>query len=158
MRYQAFTASANVPTIYIQRFWNTLTYEEKSREEFVQAIQIFFAHQAKLNVPTKKPTPHVIPYCQFIKLIIFYLGSEHNIHRRPGSPVHVIGDDYLLDNLKFIPKGEKDKVFGIPIPKELITEAIQNSSYYQQYLEMVARKATAKKGEQKKTTSKADKP
>ncbi|GJS13385.1 hypothetical protein Tco_0407857 [Tanacetum coccineum] len=126
--------------------------------EFVQAILIFFAHRANLNVPTKKPTPHVIPYCRFTKLIIFYLGSGHNIHRRPGSPVHVTGDDYLLGNLKFVPKGEKDEVFGKPIPKELITKAIRNSSYYQQYLEMVARKPTAKRGEHKKTVSKADKP
>ncbi|GJR62210.1 hypothetical protein Tco_1504372 [Tanacetum coccineum] len=126
--------------------------------EFVQAIQIFFAHRANLNIPTKKTTPHVIPYCRFTKLIIYYLGSEHNIHRRPGSPVHVTGDDFLLGNLKFVPKGEKDEVFGKLIPKELITRAIQNSSYYQQYLEMVARKPTAKKGEQNKITSKADRP
>ncbi|GKE87459.1 hypothetical protein Tco_1564934, partial [Tanacetum coccineum] len=28
--FKAFTASANVPTIYIQQFWNTLTQEAKS--------------------------------------------------------------------------------------------------------------------------------
>nr|GEW91135.1 hypothetical protein [Tanacetum cinerariifolium] len=47
-------------------------------------------------------------------------------------------------NLKFVPKGEKDKVFRMLIPKELITEAIQQSPYYQQYLEMAAHKPTAK--------------
>ncbi|GJX00739.1 hypothetical protein Tco_0184652 [Tanacetum coccineum] len=92
-------------------------YAELLWEEFVQAIHIFFAHQTNLNVPTKKPTPHVSPYFRFTKLIIFYLGSVHNIHRRPGSPVHVTRDDYLLGNLKFVPKGEKDEVFGKPIPK-----------------------------------------
>ncbi|GJT97540.1 hypothetical protein Tco_1093058 [Tanacetum coccineum] len=126
--------------------------------EFVQAIQIFFAHQANLNIPTKNPTLHVIPYCRFIKFIIFYLGSEHNIHRILGSPIHVTGDDILLGNLKLVLKDEKDEDFRKSIPKELITEAIQNSSYYQQYLEMVARKPTAKEGRQKKTSSKADKP
>nr|GEW82870.1 hypothetical protein [Tanacetum cinerariifolium] len=83
---------------------------------------------------------------------------KHNIHRRLGSLVHVTGDDFLFGNLKFIPKGEKDEVFGKSIPKELITKAIQNSSYYQQYLEMVARKSTAKEGGQKNTAFKADKP
>ncbi|GJZ82520.1 retrovirus-related pol polyprotein from transposon TNT 1-94, partial [Tanacetum coccineum] len=107
-------------------------------EDFVQVIQIFFAHRANLNIPTKKTMPHVIPYCWFTKLIIYYLGSEHNIHRRPRSPVHVTGDDFLFRNLKFVPKSEKDDVLGKHIPKELITEAIQNSPYYQQYLEMVA--------------------
>ncbi|GJT92514.1 hypothetical protein Tco_1081359 [Tanacetum coccineum] len=86
------------------------------------------------------------------------LWEEHNIHRRPVSPVHVTGNDFLLGNLKFVPKGENDEVFGKPIPQELITEAIQKSLYYQQYLEMAARKPTTKEGGKKKTTSKADKP
>ncbi|GJX21644.1 hypothetical protein Tco_0226089 [Tanacetum coccineum] len=110
----------------LQMLWGIVTrsnvdYAELLWEEFVQAIQTFFAHRANLNIPTKKPTPHVILYCWFTKLIIYYLGSEHNIHRRPGSPVHVTGDDFLLDNIKFVPKGEKDEVFRKPIPQELIT-------------------------------------
>ncbi|GJT61140.1 copia protein [Tanacetum coccineum] len=137
---------------------SNVDYAELMWEEFVQTIQTFFSHQENLNFPSKKPTLHVIPYCRFTKLIIFYLGSRHNIHRRPESAIHVLGDDFPLGNLKFVPKGEKDEVFGKPIPQELITEAIQNSSYYQQYLEMAARKPTAKEGGKKKTTSKADKP
>ncbi|GJT31024.1 hypothetical protein Tco_0911299 [Tanacetum coccineum] len=223
--FRAFTASANVPSIYIQQFWNTLTQEAKSGiysfqldkqwfpinadllrealeitpvdpahpfvsplwvnrlwtlltnwaiqrtdktsgsdkprhpvlqmlwgivtrsnvdyaellwEEFVQGIQTFFSHRASLSIPSKKLTPHVIPYRRFTKLIIYYLGSRHSIHRRPESPVHGTGDDFLLGNLKFIPKGEKDDVFGMPIPKELITKAIQTLPYYQQYQEMPA--------------------
>ncbi|GKG24830.1 hypothetical protein Tco_0395458, partial [Tanacetum coccineum] len=46
---------------------------------------------------------------------------------RPESPMHVMGDDFPLGNLKFVPKGERDEVFRMPIPKELITEAIQKS-------------------------------
>nr|GEV09459.1 hypothetical protein [Tanacetum cinerariifolium] len=34
------------------------------------------------------------------------------------SPRHVTGDDFLLGNLKFFPKSEKDEVFGMPILKE----------------------------------------
>ncbi|GJW42593.1 hypothetical protein Tco_0071392 [Tanacetum coccineum] len=154
--FRAFTASAN---------WFTLNVDLLNKAFEITPVDL--AHpfvsppadeQANLNIPTKKATPYVIPYCQFTKLIIFYLGSEHNIHKRPGSPVHVTGDDFLLGNLKFIPKGEKDEFFGKSIPKELITKAIQNSSCYQQYLEMVARKPTTKEGGQKKTSSKADKP
>ncbi|GJW61506.1 hypothetical protein Tco_0110841 [Tanacetum coccineum] len=77
---------------------------------------------------------------------------------RPESPVHVTGDDFLLGNLKFVAKGKKDEVFRKPIPQGLIMEAIQQAPYYQQYLEMVARKPTAKEGGKKKTTPKADKP
>ncbi|GJW68214.1 hypothetical protein Tco_0122638 [Tanacetum coccineum] len=39
---------------------------------------------------------------------------------------------------KFVPKGETVEVFGMAIPDPLITEAIQQSSYYPKYLEMVA--------------------
>ncbi|GJW25893.1 hypothetical protein Tco_0039704 [Tanacetum coccineum] len=162
--FRAFNASTNVPSIYIQQFWNTLTQEAKSGvmdfvnelgypevihfvskmhvnnlyqpwramltlinqcltsktsgkllwEEFVQGIQTFFSHRASLSIPSKKSTPHVIPYFRFTKMIIYYLGSRHNIHRRPESPMHVTGDDFPLVNLKFVPKGKKDEVFGMP--------------------------------------------
>ncbi|GKF67748.1 hypothetical protein Tco_0197427, partial [Tanacetum coccineum] len=54
------------------------------------------------------------------------------------SAVHHTGDDYVLGNLKFVPKGESVEVFGMAIPDPLITEAIQQSSYYPKYLKMVA--------------------
>ncbi|GKE96038.1 hypothetical protein Tco_1580893 [Tanacetum coccineum] len=77
---------------------------------------------------------------------------------RPESPRHVTGDDFLIGNLKFVPKGKKDEVFGMPILKELITEAIQRSEYYKQYVEMAAHKVQEKEGGKKKTAPKADKP
>ncbi|GJZ98277.1 hypothetical protein Tco_0670730, partial [Tanacetum coccineum] len=43
----------------------------------------------------------------------------------------------FLGNLKFVPKGESVEVFGMAIPDPLITEAIQQSSYYPKYLKMV---------------------
>ncbi|GJT43229.1 hypothetical protein Tco_0951944 [Tanacetum coccineum] len=89
-------------------------YAELLWEEFVQGIQTFFSHRASLSIPSKKSTPHVIPYFRFTKMIIYYLGSRHNIHRRPESPMHVTGDDFPLVNLKFVPKGKKDEVFGMP--------------------------------------------
>ncbi|GJZ12307.1 hypothetical protein Tco_0547537 [Tanacetum coccineum] len=45
--------------------------------------------------------------------------------RRPDSAVHHTGDDYVLGNLKFVPKGESVEVFGMAIPDPLITEAIK---------------------------------
>nr|GFA11382.1 hypothetical protein [Tanacetum cinerariifolium] len=59
--------------------WGVVTrtnvdYAELIWEEFVHAINNFFSDVANLMVPTKKPKPHVIPYFQFTKLIICYLG------------------------------------------------------------------------------------
>nr|GFD18551.1 hypothetical protein [Tanacetum cinerariifolium] len=39
----------------------------------------------------------------------------HNIHQRSTSPFHLAEADLRLGNLKFVPKAEKDKVFGIII-------------------------------------------
>ncbi|GJQ92128.1 hypothetical protein Tco_0003267 [Tanacetum coccineum] len=225
--FRAFTASASVPAIYLQQFWNTMKYDEKSGvyscqideqwfdlsadllrkalaitpvipaqpfelppsgntvidfvnelgypepveivsnirtpvlqmlcgivtqtnvdhadllwEEFTQGIQTFFSHitshKASQKDPKKKVTPLLIPYGRFSKVIIYYLARNNNIHRRPESAVHHTGDDFILGNLKFVPKGETVEVFGMAIPDPLITEAIQQSSYYPKYLEMVA--------------------
>ncbi|GJR07079.1 hypothetical protein Tco_0530063 [Tanacetum coccineum] len=199
--FQAFTASANVPAIYLQQFWNTMKYNKKTGVyscqvdeqwfdlsadllrklgypepvEIVSNIRVnyvyqpwrailtlinecligktsssdkprhptFFSHKeshkASLKDPKKKVTPLFIPYGRFSKVIIYYLASNNNIHRRPDSAVHHTGDDFLLGNLKFVPKGETVEVFGMAIPDPLITEAIQQSSYYPKYLEMVAK-------------------
>nr|GFD09098.1 histone deacetylase 14 [Tanacetum cinerariifolium] len=71
------------------------------------------------------------------------------------SPLNLAEDDLSLGNLNFVPKGEINEVFGMKIPKELITDNIRNV-----YLEMVAKhdkKIAAKEGGKKKATSKADK-
>ncbi|GJS41737.1 hypothetical protein Tco_0566780 [Tanacetum coccineum] len=147
--------------------WGIITrinvdYVELMWEEFIQAIQTFLADKANLGIATKndkKIKPHVIPYCRFTKLIICYLGRKHNINQRYGSPFNMAKDDHLLGNLKFVPKGEEDGVFGMQIPKELIIDNIRNAPYYNVYLEMVAKhdhKITAEEGGKTKSASKAN--
>ncbi|GKD06741.1 hypothetical protein Tco_1181715 [Tanacetum coccineum] len=134
-------------------------------EEFVQAIQTFLTDKANLGRPTKKgwkDKPHVIPFCRFIKLIICHLGRIHNIHKRSTSPFHLAEEDLRLGNLIFVPKGEEDEVFGMPIPNELISNNIRNAPYYNAYLEMVAKHdqkvAAEKKGKKKSVSTKQPKP
>ncbi|GJV50936.1 hypothetical protein Tco_1446677, partial [Tanacetum coccineum] len=72
-------------------------------------------------------------------------------------PFHLAEEDHRHGNLKFIPKGEEDEVFGMQIPKELITNNIRNAPYYNAYLEMVAKhncKIVAADGGKKKYHSK----
>ncbi|GJX32246.1 hypothetical protein Tco_0242101 [Tanacetum coccineum] len=131
-------------------------------EEFVQAIQTFLADRANLGIATKKDKkikPRVIPYCRFTKLIIYHLGRKYNINQRSGSLFNMAEDDHRLGYLKFVLKGEEDEVFGIQIPKELITNNIRNTPYYSAYLEMVAKhdhKFTTEEGGMKKSVSKVD--
>ncbi|GJR10046.1 hypothetical protein Tco_0792698 [Tanacetum coccineum] len=143
---------SNIRVNYVYQPWRAIltlinqcltgTTSELLWEEFTQGIQTFFSHKAShkanLKDPKKKVTPLLIPYGRFSKVIIYYLASKNNIHRRPDSAVYHTGDDFILGNLKFVLKGETVEVFGMAIPDHLITEAIQQSSYYPKYLEMVA--------------------
>ncbi|GJR94436.1 hypothetical protein Tco_0266610 [Tanacetum coccineum] len=142
----------------LQLLWGIITsinvdYAELTWEEFVQAIHTFLTDKANLDSPTKKgrkDKPHVIPYWTILGKI------------RLASLFHLAKEDHRLGNLKFIPKGEKDEVFGMPIPNELISNNIRNASYYNAYLEMVAKhnhKIAAEKEEKKKpATAKQLKP
>ncbi|GJX67350.1 hypothetical protein Tco_0303077 [Tanacetum coccineum] len=151
----------------LHMLWGIITstnvdYAELMWEELVQAIQTFLTDKANLGSPTKKgikDKPHVIPYCRFTKLIIYHLGRKHNLHQRSESPLHLAEEDLRLGNLKFIPKGGKDEVFGMPIPNVLITDSIRNAPYYEVYLGMVAkhdRNIAAEKEGKKKLISKSD--
>ncbi|GJY12491.1 hypothetical protein Tco_0381800 [Tanacetum coccineum] len=113
-------------------------YAELMWEEFVQAIQTFLVDKENLNNSTKKDLCK-IPYCRFTKLIICYMGRTYNIHQRSESPFHLTEEDLRLGNLKFVSKGEKDEVFGMQIPKELITNNIRKAPYFKAYLEIIAK-------------------
>ncbi|GJU73012.1 hypothetical protein Tco_1264417 [Tanacetum coccineum] len=132
----------------LKMLWGIVTQTNVDRakllwEEFTQGIQTFFSHkashEASLKDPKKKAVPLLIPYEGFTKMIIYYLRSSSDVHKRPESPCHLSGDDFLLGNLKFISKGETNEVFEMAIPKQLITQAIQQYLYYPKYLEMVAK-------------------
>ncbi|GKE23566.1 hypothetical protein Tco_1435078 [Tanacetum coccineum] len=153
----------------LQMLWGIITstnvdYAELMWEEFVQAIKTFLADKANLGIATqkgKRTKPYVISYYRFTKLIICHLGRTHNIHQRFASPFHLAEEDHRLGNLKFVPKGEVDEVFGMQVPKELITDNIRNAPYYNSYLEIVAkhdRKVAAEEGGKKKSAAKADQP
>ncbi|GKA14663.1 hypothetical protein Tco_0694309, partial [Tanacetum coccineum] len=107
----------------LQMLWGIVTqtnvdHAELLWEEFTQGIRTFFSHKASHNTSLKDP---------------------NDVHKRHESPCHLPGDDFLLGNLKFISKGETNEVFGMEIPKQLISQAIHQSSYYPKYLEMVAK-------------------
>ncbi|GJS29395.1 hypothetical protein Tco_0490015 [Tanacetum coccineum] len=124
----------------LHMLWGIITstnvdYAELIWEEFVQAMQTFLVDKANLSIAPRK-------------------GKKTKLH-----PLHLAEKDHRLGNLKFVPKGEEDEVFGMQIPKEMITNNIRNAPYYNAYMEMVAKhdkKITAEKGGKKKSASKAD--
>nr|GEX35171.1 histone deacetylase 14 [Tanacetum cinerariifolium] len=64
---------------------------------------------------------------------------KHKFHPRPDSPLYLPNEELVPGYLKFSAKGTKREVFGMPIPGSLITADIQEASYYQEYLENVAK-------------------
>ncbi|GJZ85523.1 hypothetical protein Tco_0650862 [Tanacetum coccineum] len=151
--------------LVLHMLWGIITstnvdYVELMWEEFVLAMQTFLTDKANLGSPTKKgrkDKPHLIPYFRFTKLIIFHLGRTHNIHQRSAYPFHLAEEDLRRGNLKFV-----SKVFGMPIPNELISNNIKNAPYYNAYLEMVAKPnqkvAAEKEGKKKSASIKQPKP
>nr|GEW24420.1 hypothetical protein [Tanacetum cinerariifolium] len=134
--FKAFSASANVPSIYIQQFWNTITHEAKTGVYKFQLDEQWFTFNSDLlcdalEITLVDPTnPFVSPsageiFMDFVNELGYPKAIHFVSHMRPEYPRHVAGDDFLLGNLKFILKA--------------------------------ARKVQAKEGGRKKTAPKADK-
>ncbi|GJV32838.1 hypothetical protein Tco_1393238 [Tanacetum coccineum] len=119
-----------------------MDYADRTWEEFTQSIHYFVEDKKNLALHTqgkKRANPIVIPSIRFTKLIIHHLQSKHKFHPRPGSPLHLPYEEYVLRYLKFSAKGTKREVFGMPILNDLITADIRDGQYYNEYLEKVAK-------------------
>ncbi|GJX06575.1 hypothetical protein Tco_0194507 [Tanacetum coccineum] len=236
--FRAFTASASIPAIYIQQFWNTLTYMEKAGTYRFQLDENWFTLEANLLMEALKITPidqahpfvtppsgdaimdfvnelaypqviHFVssmavnhlyqPWRAILSMINQCLTGKTSGHDRPIYPVlqmlwgiitstnvdfaELIWEEFIQaiqtfltdkanlgsptkkgrkDKPHVIPFCEADKVFGMPIPNELISNNIKNAPYYNAYLEMVAKhdqKVTAEKeGKKKSASTKQPKP
>ncbi|GJX47608.1 hypothetical protein Tco_0272798 [Tanacetum coccineum] len=94
----------------------------------------------------KNTKAHVYSLLSLYKANHLLFRRIHNIHQRPGSPLNLAEDDLSLGNLKFVPKGETDKVIGIAnFPKDLINGKYQKAPYYNAYLEMQPKPVPSKK-------------
>ncbi|GJW38805.1 retrovirus-related pol polyprotein from transposon TNT 1-94 [Tanacetum coccineum] len=94
------------------------------------------------NAFSSPPTPDTL--IKFVNdlgypKVIRTLSDVHKFHPRPGSPLHLPNEEYVLGYLKFCAKGTKREVFGMPIPNDLITDDIRGEQYYNAYLEKVAK-------------------
>ncbi|GKB87447.1 hypothetical protein Tco_0959719, partial [Tanacetum coccineum] len=58
----------------------------------------YTSHKASLKYPKKKSVPLLNPYGRFTKMIVYSLRSTSDVHKRPESPFHLLGDDFLLED------------------------------------------------------------
>ncbi|GJU02247.1 retrovirus-related pol polyprotein from transposon TNT 1-94 [Tanacetum coccineum] len=118
---------------------SNIDYAKRIWEEFVQSIQTFLTNKKNLTTASrrKKKSSHLlIPSVRFTKLIIRHLKTKHNIHPRTGSPLYYSHEENVLNTLRFVRKDGR-KIFGMPIPDALLTDAIKRAPYYSRYLEHV---------------------
>ncbi|GJR15996.1 hypothetical protein Tco_0798648 [Tanacetum coccineum] len=209
--FRAFSASASVPAIYIQQFWNTMKYDEKTGvyccqvdEQWVN-LSVDLLRKALDITPVDPAHPFELPptgdtvidfvnqlgypepvefvsnirvnyvyqpWRAILSLINQCLTGKTSGSDKPRHPVlqmlwgivtktnidhskNCVGDDFLLGNLKFIPKGETDEVFGMKPPssklpkKSPLKETSPRSLHIPQ--EQFARKAFACYEEMKPT-------
>ncbi|GJY96140.1 hypothetical protein Tco_0512501 [Tanacetum coccineum] len=150
--FQAFTASANVPAItanssgkrcHITRR-SGLGYPEPV--EIVSNIRVNYVYQPwrainmllnqlldRMSLAGQNPDTQFCKCCgeSSLKLLLIMQTNMGEFTQRDPD------NDYILGNLKFVPKGESVEVFRMAIPDPLITEAIQQSSYYPKYQKML---------------------
>nr|GEV87927.1 retrovirus-related Pol polyprotein from transposon TNT 1-94 [Tanacetum cinerariifolium] len=162
--YNAFLISADVPEIYMQQFWFTISKVNDSvpNKEFIappphDALFTFlkslgYKWALEYNVDyaellwedfqyqidyrqTSVRRHESMPYPRFTKIVIHHFLSKHKyISKRQGLFINSIKDDAKLGRLKFVSKGEDNQVYGILIPYVIFNNDIMNSKAYQTYL------------------------
>ncbi|GJX83933.1 hypothetical protein Tco_0333414, partial [Tanacetum coccineum] len=154
----AFTASTNVPTIYIQQFWNTLTQEAKSRVYSFQLDEQWFTLNADLlrkalEITLVDPAhPFVSPPTgEHVMDFVNELGYLEEVHFVSKMHVNNLYQPWRAI-LSLINQFLTRKTSGNNKPRHPVLQMCG------QYLDMVAHKPTTKEGGQKKTASEANKP
>ncbi|GJQ96463.1 hypothetical protein Tco_0007602 [Tanacetum coccineum] len=130
--FRAFSASASVPAIYIQQFWNSMKYDEKTKVYCCQVDEQWFNLSADLLRKALDITPvdpahpfELPPTRQVIKPV------ERPRRSSCSSPI-TYGQE--MTSAKVISKFDLEvkilKCLELAIPKTMIAQAIQQSSYY----------------------------
>ncbi|GJU81375.1 hypothetical protein Tco_1283740 [Tanacetum coccineum] len=109
--FQAFTTSASDPAIYLQQFWNTMKYNEKTGVYSCQFDEQWFNLSADLLrkelaiTPVNPAQPFELPPSRY-----------NNIHYVLIA-VHHTDDDFILGNLSFVLKVDLLKDFWMAISR-----------------------------------------
>ncbi|GJS99806.1 retrovirus-related pol polyprotein from transposon TNT 1-94 [Tanacetum coccineum] len=146
--FRAFTASSIIPSIYIQQFWDTVRYDNKT------GSYSFDTNNAFSSPPTPDALIKFVNYLGYSKVVRTLSDVVTNDMFQPWRALTTIINLCLtgktlgferprvppvLGYLKFSAKGTKREVFGMPIPNDLITNDIRGEQYYNAYLEKVAK-------------------
>ncbi|GJT48045.1 hypothetical protein Tco_0974202 [Tanacetum coccineum] len=160
--FQAFTASANVPAIYLQQFWKTMSYNEKTGVYSCQLDEQWFRSKCWFSLLRKAIafTPSTQLTFELRRLLIWEESLLNGIQiffsntKQATKPVGRFPKKKVLLSFPYgrfskcdiLLLAEINNIHRVPDfcvvwngnPDPLITEAIRQSSYYPMYMKMVA--------------------
>ncbi|GJS67018.1 hypothetical protein Tco_0681582 [Tanacetum coccineum] len=160
--FKAFTASEEVPEIFMQQFWYTIKKildicPRVEGEEFTEVQDdndtLTFIIDLDYKGPLHKYTSmEIVDYPELIwEDFAFQID-----HRKKKKSRHET-DDGIVSRLKFVRIGEDYQEYGLPIPETMLTEEIKQSESYQMFIKystgQIHPKKSRGKGSQGKKTA-----
>ncbi|GKA97835.1 hypothetical protein Tco_0825729 [Tanacetum coccineum] len=154
--YRTFLITADVPAIYMQEFWATVSVHKSSIRFMINKKKVsldrswaLWRHQQVLNwqrnwngqdssVPCSNPLG-------FTKIIIdYFMSKDQSILRRNKMFWHTTRDDTMFTSMRCIFRHEDTQVYGTILPKELTNQAMLESNAYKTYYTFASREKAPK--------------
>ncbi|GJW76460.1 hypothetical protein Tco_0138142 [Tanacetum coccineum] len=170
--YNAFEISADVPEIYMQEFWVTVSRHHSSLrfklngkshtvnvDNFKDMLKICpKLHDLVYEVENKNSKKNNdMYYPRFTKVIVdYFMAKDQAIPRRNKMFWHYARDDFIFTTIKVISKHQDIQVYGVILPRHLTNQAMLESKAYMTYHAYVTGEKTPKpKSIKKKADSKS---
>ncbi|GJZ35464.1 hypothetical protein Tco_0581281 [Tanacetum coccineum] len=167
--YNAFGISANVPEIYMQEFWVTVSRHHSSLrfklngkshtvniDNFRDMLKIYpklpdLVYQVE-NKNSKKNNDMYYP--RFTKVIVdYFMAKDQAIPRRNKMFWHYARDDLMFTTIRVISKHQDTQIYGAILPQHLTNQSMLESEAYMTYHAYATGEKTPKP---KSTKKKAD--
>nr|GEU56495.1 hypothetical protein [Tanacetum cinerariifolium] len=148
--YKAFLVTADVPKIYMQKFWATTTVHHQSirfkmnNKKHIVNLEYF---REMLQIRPRIPNQYLrLSQAQILwgmyhkKNVDFsyllwedFVYQDQSIPRRNKVNWHFARDDHMFTTIKLVSRHKNTQQYGFILPIELTNEAIKNSESYKDY-------------------------
>nr|GEX84501.1 hypothetical protein [Tanacetum cinerariifolium] len=177
--YKAFLVIADVPEIYMQKFWATATVhhqlirfkmDNKKRIVNLEYFREMLHICSRLPGQTFDELPfevEILAFLRFLRhsgeehlqkvIIHYFMSKDPLIPRRNKVNWHYFRDDQMFTTIKLVSRHQNTQQFGVMLPIELTNEDIRNSEAYKEYYAVTSGAAPPKtKASFRKTKSSFD--
>ncbi|GKD85992.1 hypothetical protein Tco_1357146 [Tanacetum coccineum] len=155
--YRAFLITADVPAIYMQEFWSTVSVHRSSirfminKKKVSLNVDIFrdilqFCPKIPGQIKNKDAkNTNKMSYPRFIKIVIdYFMSKDQSISRRNKMFWHTARDDTMFTSMRCISRHEDTQVYGTILLTELTNQAMLESKAYHTYYAFASREKAPK--------------